>query len=85
MRSIYITAPNPFSALETFVSESAERYNMRLVRFGGKGMKVALEDYLGSEQGRGVRAMLMGTRRGDPNGGEYNILGYCMWCLQARA
>jgi hypothetical protein len=76
MRCIYITAPNPFPALETFVSESAERYNMRLVRFGGKGMKVALEDYLGCEEGRGVRGVLMGTRKGDPNGGE--------WCVNMQ-
>lgn len=68
MRSIYITAPNPFPALEEFVATSATAYNMRLVRFGGRGMKVALEDYLGCDEGKGVKGMLMGTRKGDPNG-----------------
>lgn len=33
-------------------------------------MKVALEDYLGCDEGKGVKGMLMGTRKGDPNGGE---------------
>lgn len=33
-------------------------------------MKSALAEYLGCEAGHGVKGMLMGTRRGDPNGGE---------------
>jgi FAD synthetase len=69
IRSIYITAPNPFRALESFVLSSAETYGLDLYRFGG-GMKAALSQYLGCGGGRGVRAVLVGTRRGDPNGGE---------------
>ncbi|CAD6573846.1 MAG: 3'-phosphoadenosine 5'-phosphosulfate sulfotransferase [Tremellales sp. Tagirdzhanova-0007] len=45
IRSIYITAPNPFSSLEVFVLSSALRYGLDLYRFGG-GMKAALSDYL---------------------------------------
>ena len=33
-------------------------------------MKAALSGYLSCESGKGVRGVLMGTRRGDPNGGE---------------
>jgi hypothetical protein len=33
-------------------------------------MKAALKAYLGCQGGEGVSAMLMGTRRSDPNGGE---------------
>ncbi|ORX34999.1 hypothetical protein BD324DRAFT_633572 [Kockovaella imperatae] len=67
IRSIYITAPDPFPELETFVLDSAERYGMDLYRFGG-GMKAALEEYLNCGGGRGVKGVLVGTRRGDPNG-----------------
>jgi hypothetical protein len=34
-------------------------------------MKAALKAYLGCQGGEGVTAMLMGTRRSDPNGGVY--------------
>jgi hypothetical protein len=33
-------------------------------------MKAALEEYLGCGGGKGVKGVLVGTRRGDPNGGE---------------
>ena len=33
-------------------------------------MKSALSEYLGCGGGKGVRAVLVGTRRGDPNGGR---------------
>lgn len=71
IKSIYITAPNPFPTLESFVLSSADRYGLDLYRFGG-GMKAALSEYLGCGGGRGVRGVLVGTRRGDPNGGMYS-------------
>ncbi|BEI90161.1 uncharacterized protein CcaverHIS019_0302310 [Cutaneotrichosporon cavernicola] len=67
IRSVYFTAPNPFPALETFVIDSATRYGLDLWRFGG-GMKSALSEYLGCGGGKDVRAILLGTRQGDPNG-----------------
>ncbi|GFZ44659.1 hypothetical protein JCM24511_02383 [Saitozyma sp. JCM 24511] len=67
IKSVYITAPNPFPSLDAFVLASAERYGMDLWRFGG-GMKAALEEYLGCGGGKGVKGVLVGTRRGDPNG-----------------
>lgn len=69
IKAIYITAPNPFPALDAFVLSSAELYGLDLYRFGG-GMKAALGEYLGCEAGKGVKGMLMGTRKGDPNGGK---------------
>lgn len=69
IRSIYITAPNPFPTLDQFVLDTAKDYNIDLHHFGG-GMKAALKAYLGCEGGSGVTAMLMGTRRSDPNGGK---------------
>ncbi len=78
MKSIYITAPNPFPVLESFVLSSADRYGMDLYRFGG-GMKAALNEYLGCGGGKGVRGVLVGTRRGDPNGGECRS---SEWALQ---
>ena len=69
IRSIYITAPNPFPTLDQFVLDTAKGYNIDLHHFGG-GMKAALKAYLGCQGGEGVSAMLMGTRRSDPNGGE---------------
>lgn len=69
IKSVYITAPNPFPQLDQFVISSAERYGLDLYRFGG-GMKAALEEYLGCGGGKGVRGVLVGTRRGDPNGGK---------------
>lgn len=68
IRSIYITAPNPFPCLDNFVLDTVKRYGMDLHHFGG-GMKAALNAYFRCEGGNGVTAMLMGTRRTDPNGG----------------
>ena len=34
-------------------------------------MKAALSEYLMCSGGRGVKAVLVGTRSGDPNGGEF--------------
>ncbi|GMK58182.1 hypothetical protein CspeluHIS016_0502140 [Cutaneotrichosporon spelunceum] len=67
IRSVYFTAPNPFPTLERFVIDSATRYRLDLWRFGG-GMKSALSEYLGCGGGKDVRAILLGTRQGDPNG-----------------
>ncbi|KAK4683797.1 FAD synthetase, partial [Tremellales sp. Uapishka_1] len=67
IKALYITAPSPFPALEAFVLASVSAYNLDLYRFGG-GMKVALTEYLRCGGGRGVKGVMVGTRRGDPNG-----------------
>lgn len=70
IRSIYITAPNPFAELDKFVISSTKLYGLDLYRFGG-GMKAALEDWLGCGGGRAVKSVLVGTRLGDPNDGQF--------------
>lgn len=54
--------------MEEFVLDSVKVYNLDLWRFGG-GMKAALEEYLKCDGGKDVKGVLVGTRRGDPNGG----------------
>ncbi|WWC57932.1 uncharacterized protein I303_100467 [Kwoniella dejecticola CBS 10117] len=67
IRSIYITAPNPFSELDQFVLSCTKLYKLDLYRFGG-GMKIALEEWLNDEEGgKGCKCVLVGTRKGDPN------------------
>lgn len=80
IRAIYVSCDEPFPEVESFVDDSIRRYNLDLVRIGG-GMKEALTSYLGPTSGtklcaapspgHGVRAMLIGTRRGDPHGGTH--------------
>ncbi|WRT63539.1 uncharacterized protein IL334_000444 [Kwoniella shivajii] len=65
IRSIYITAPNPFPELDQFVIDCTTTYGMDLYRFGG-GMKSALEEWL-NKGGKGSKSVLVGTRKGDPN------------------
>ncbi|WWC85694.1 uncharacterized protein L201_000560 [Kwoniella dendrophila CBS 6074] len=65
IRSIYITAPNPFPKLDEFVLSCTSKYNLDLYRFGG-GMKLALEEWL-NKGGKGCKSVLVGTRKGDPN------------------
>ncbi|KLT40178.1 adenine nucleotide alpha hydrolases-like protein [Cutaneotrichosporon oleaginosum] len=60
-------APPPPLPANKFVIDSATRYKLDLWRFGG-GMKSALSEYLGCGGGSDVRAILLGTRQGDPNG-----------------
>ncbi|WOO79680.1 FAD synthase [Vanrija pseudolonga] len=67
IRSVYFTSANPFPEMEAFVIESVNRYALDLYRFGG-GMKAALSEYLSCLGGSEVRAILLGTRQGDPNG-----------------
>jgi FAD synthetase len=67
LKAIYITAPAPFPEVESFVDDSVIQYNLELVRLPGS-MKQALSDYLEGD-GKGVKGVLVGTRRNDPHGG----------------
>lgn len=68
---MYFTAPNPFPDLEEFVIDEATTYALDLYRFGG-GMKAALSEYLRCNGGKNIKAILLGTRQGDPNGSEWH-------------
>jgi 3'-phosphoadenosine 5'-phosphosulfate sulfotransferase (PAPS reductase)/FAD synthetase len=69
IRSVYVLCPSPFLEVEEFVEASIKAYNLRLVRVSGS-MRVALQAYLDTEEGEGVEAVLVGTRRNDPHGGK---------------
>jgi hypothetical protein len=65
--SIYVTDKNPFGQVERFVDDEIERYNLNLVRIPGP-MKKALEEY--HQLNGDVNAIMVGTRRDDPHGGN---------------
>lgn len=69
LKSVYITCASPFDAVEEFVSETKDVYNLDLFRTspGGVPMKEALSMYQQAEPE--VKAILVGTRRDDPHGG----------------
>ncbi|KAK0637406.1 hypothetical protein B0T17DRAFT_484371 [Bombardia bombarda] len=65
LQAIYIISPDPFVEVEEFVAQSAEQYNLDLVRFE-LPMRPALEAYLAQKPA--VKAIFLGTRRTDPHG-----------------
>lgn len=73
LKSVYITCSSPFDAVEMFVSETRDLYELDLFRTspGGIPMKEALSIYQRADPG--VKAILMGTRRDDPHGGECSV------------
>lgn len=66
---MYIAPDSTFPELEQFVWDSAAYYNLDLVAKEGT-MKEALADFLSSPVGSNTQAILVGTRRTDPHGGE---------------
>ncbi|KAG8778170.1 FAD1 flavin adenine dinucleotide synthetase [Ceratobasidium sp. 428] len=76
IRSVYVLCPSPFDAVEEFVELSIRAYDLRLVRVEGS-MKVALQSYLEADEGKGVEAVLVGTRRNDPHGAKLDFLQHC--------
>ncbi|ORY82353.1 hypothetical protein BCR35DRAFT_303752 [Leucosporidium creatinivorum] len=69
LNSIYIRCPSPFPQVEAFVTVCAARYHLELEAVEGT-MKDALQVYLDKrkKEERIVKAVLVGTRRGDPHG-----------------
>ncbi|GAA5840657.1 hypothetical protein JCM11251_004178 [Rhodosporidiobolus azoricus] len=68
--TIYIRTPSPFPQVEAFVSLCVGWYSLELEAVEG-GMKEGLQVYLDHQKARGgreVKAVLVGTRRGDPHG-----------------
>lgn len=70
--AVYITYPNPFPGVESFVDTCVRRYGLNLVRIPGP-MKGALQQYINLDKGTG--AILVGTRRNDPYSGEDLVWG----------
>ena len=65
LQSVYIISPHPFAEVDSFVSASETKYALDLARYA-MPMKEAFRVYL--EEHRGVKAILVGTRRTDPHG-----------------
>lgn len=65
LRALYVRCQSPFPQVEEFIDECAEIYALDLVPITA-GMREALERY--REVVPSVRAVLVGTRRGDPHG-----------------
>lgn len=65
--SLYIETPEPFSEIEAFVDSSAKLYQLDLFKAAGP-MKVGLAQFLSRKSD--IKAVLIGTRRTDPHGGN---------------
>ncbi|XP_063222856.1 FAD synthase-like isoform X4 [Bacillus rossius redtenbacheri] len=63
LRTVYIQCSDPFPEVESFIAESAERYNLDVICMSSP-IKVALEKLL--LKNPNLKAVLMGTRRTDP-------------------
>jgi len=74
LKSVYITCSSPFDAVERFVTETKDTYNLDLFRTSPEGvaMKEALSIYQRADPE--VKAILLGTRRDDPHGSVYSTL-----------
>jgi FAD synthetase len=67
IQALYITHPNPFPEVEEFIKECVDRYFLDMITIEDQ-MKLALTKY--SEQRPEIKAILVGTRRNDPHGGN---------------
>ncbi|KAK5799803.1 hypothetical protein VI817_002015 [Penicillium citrinum] len=67
--AVYVCPTDQFPALEEFVMNSAKTYGLSLTKFtiesSNKTPRVVFEDYLAQKSD--IRAILVGTRRADPN------------------
>lgn len=70
IRAIYVRCPSPFPQVEEFIDECSEAYNLVLEPITA-GMKEALATY--RERIPSVKAVLVGTRRGDPHGSKLKV------------
>ena len=70
LRALYVRCRSPFPQVEEFIDECAEVYGLDLVPITAD-MREALERY--REVVPSVRAVLVGTRRGDPHGSALDM------------
>lgn len=66
--AIYIPPMHPFNSVESFVASSSKHYHLSLTHIQHPSMRLGFTTYL--EQYPGVKAILVGTRRTDPHGGD---------------
>ena len=80
MQAVYIIPQHPFDEIDTFVTQTSQAYHLDLARYSAP-MRTAFEAYLRDDphhdprqrrrrrrSEEGVKAVLVGTRRTDPNG-----------------
>lgn len=65
LQTVYIISPHPFDEVTSFVDSSVQTYKLDLSRYA-LPMKEGFKRYL--EERKGVKAILVGTRRTDPHG-----------------
>ena len=71
LQSIYIVSKDPFPQVESFTLETSKKYHLALLRVERENMREAFAEYLSPQgAGRHVKAILVGTRRTDPHGGQ---------------
>ncbi|MCJ1331143.1 3'-phosphoadenosine 5'-phosphosulfate sulfotransferase [Thelotrema lepadinum] len=71
LQSIYIVSKDPFAQVDSFVASSSEQYHLDLLRLERESMREAFREYLeDGGAGKEVQAILVGTRRTDPHGGD---------------
>ncbi|GAA6052499.1 hypothetical protein JCM3770_003797 [Rhodotorula araucariae] len=71
--TVYVRCPSPFPQVEAFVALSTQWYHLALVAIEG-GMRQALQQYLDQHAPSPPKAILVGTRRGDPHGAQLEPL-----------
>ena len=72
IRTLYVACDDPFPEVEAFIGYAATRYHMQLRTEHGP-MKQALDSYMKSTDGKGVRAMFIGVRHDDPHGSKARV------------
>ncbi|KAL3427227.1 FAD synthetase [Phlyctema vagabunda] len=65
LQTVYIISPHPFDEVTSFVASSVATYKLDLARYA-LPMKEGFQRYL--DERKGVKAILVGTRRTDPHG-----------------
>ena len=70
MSSLYVQCRSPFPQVEEFVDQCRSRYHLDITQINA-GMKDALKKYKeqNEKHGKGIDAVLIGTRIGDPYSG----------------
>lgn len=67
---LYVEVEEPFTVMEEFVSVTSSRYDCSLIRKDCGSVKLGLADL--AESHPNIKAIVMGTRRGDPRAESLN-------------
>jgi len=70
IRSFYFDEVNDFDEVRNFVKSTDKKYNLGLKLIANTDFKKGLDEYINESR---VSAIVLGTRRGDPNGGNQDV------------